>query len=81
MFVPSQFSAAYFNHFDHQRHARAYARLHTHTRKVALSFLYYRSSNIEVVTKDDSEFWFMGFLRYEKAIKNLNNAISMANKF
>ncbi|KEH26878.1 putative GEM-like protein 8 isoform X2 [Medicago truncatula] len=36
---------------------------------------------IEVVTKDDSEFWFMGFLRYEKAIKNLNNAISMANKF
>ncbi|WJX71801.1 hypothetical protein P8452_55755 [Trifolium repens] len=36
---------------------------------------------IEVVTKDDSEFWFMGFLRYEKAIKNLNLAISMANKF
>jgi len=35
---------------------------------------------IEVVTKDDSEFWFMGFLRYEKAIKNLNKAISMANK-
>jgi predicted peptidase len=36
---------------------------------------------IEVVTKDNSEFWFMGFLRYEKAIKNLNLAISMANKF
>jgi hypothetical protein len=36
---------------------------------------------IELVTKDDSEFWFMGFLRYEKAIKNLNLAISMANKF
>jgi len=35
---------------------------------------------IEVVTKDDSEFWFMGFLRYEKAIKNLNKAIFMANK-
>jgi translation elongation factor P/translation initiation factor 5A len=36
---------------------------------------------IELVTKDDSEFWFMGFVRYEKAIKNLNLAISMANKF
>ncbi|CAK8532319.1 unnamed protein product [Lathyrus sativus] len=36
---------------------------------------------IEVVTKDDSEFWFVGFLRYEKAIKNLNKAISMTNKF
>ncbi|XP_058779400.1 putative GEM-like protein 8 [Vicia villosa] len=36
---------------------------------------------IEVVTKDDSEFWFVGFLRYEKAIKNLNKAISMTNTF
>ncbi|RZB92326.1 putative GEM-like protein 8 isoform D [Glycine soja] len=36
---------------------------------------------IEIVTEDDSEFWFVGFLRYEKALKNLNKAISMANQF
>lgn len=36
---------------------------------------------IEVVTKDDSEFWFVGFFRYEKAIKNLNKAISTTNTF
>ncbi|RDX71184.1 putative GEM-like protein 8, partial [Mucuna pruriens] len=36
---------------------------------------------IQIVTKDDFEFWFMGFLRYEKALKNLNKAISMANQF
>ena len=36
---------------------------------------------IEIVTKDDSEFRFVGFLRYEKALKHLNKAISMANKF
>jgi len=81
MFVPSKFSATYFNHFDRHRQARVCARACPHTQKVALSFLYYRSSNIEVVTKDDSDFWFMGVLRYEKAIKNLNKAISMANKF
>ncbi|XP_061348036.1 putative GEM-like protein 8 [Gastrolobium bilobum] len=34
---------------------------------------------IEIVTKDDSEFWFMGFVRYEKALRNLKRAISMAN--
>ncbi|KAE9600179.1 putative GRAM domain, PH domain-containing protein [Lupinus albus] len=34
---------------------------------------------IEIVTKDGFEFWFMGFVRYEKAIKNLHKAISMAN--
>lgn len=34
---------------------------------------------IEIVTEDDSEFWFVGFLRYEKALKNLNKAISMSN--
>ena len=34
---------------------------------------------IEIVTQDDSEFWFMGFLRYEKAIRNLQKAISMSN--
>ncbi|KAJ1408178.1 PH-like domain superfamily [Sesbania bispinosa] len=32
---------------------------------------------IEIVTQEDSEFWFMGFLRYEKAFKNLKKAISM----
>ncbi|XP_048328933.1 GEM-like protein 4 [Ziziphus jujuba] len=34
---------------------------------------------IEIVTKDDYEFWFMGFLRYEKAYRNLEKAISIAN--
>ncbi|XP_019458303.1 PREDICTED: putative GEM-like protein 8 isoform X1 [Lupinus angustifolius] len=34
---------------------------------------------IEIVTKDGFEFWFMGFVRYEKAIRNLQKAISMAN--
>jgi hypothetical protein len=33
---------------------------------------------IEIVTRDDSEFWFMGFLRYEKAFRNLQKAISMS---
>lgn len=33
---------------------------------------------IEIVTKDGSEFWFLGFLRYEKALTNLQKAISMA---
>ncbi|WJX54117.1 hypothetical protein P8452_40039 [Trifolium repens] len=33
---------------------------------------------IEIVTQDDSEFWFMGFLRYEKAFRNLQKAISMS---
>lgn len=35
---------------------------------------------MEIVTKEDYEFWFVGFLRYEKALKNLNKAISMANQ-
>jgi hypothetical protein len=34
---------------------------------------------IEIVTQDNFEFWFMGFLRYEKAFKNLHKAISLAN--
>ncbi|KAJ7975373.1 GEM-like protein 4 [Quillaja saponaria] len=34
---------------------------------------------IEIVTEDDFEFWFMGFLRYEKAFRNLQKAMSMAN--
>ncbi|KAL6319876.1 hypothetical protein AAG906_036947 [Vitis piasezkii] len=34
---------------------------------------------IEIVTTDGFEFWFMGFLRYEKAFKNLERAISMYN--
>lgn len=35
---------------------------------------------MEIVTVDDFEFWFMGFLRYNKAYKNLRKAISMANE-
>ncbi|XP_059641520.1 putative GEM-like protein 8 [Cornus florida] len=34
---------------------------------------------IEIVTEDDFEFWFMGFVRYEKAFVNLQKAISMSN--
>ncbi|XP_057804124.1 putative GEM-like protein 8 [Salvia miltiorrhiza] len=34
---------------------------------------------IEIVTQDDYEFWFMGFVRYEKAVLNLRRAISMSN--
>ncbi|KAK3032773.1 hypothetical protein RJ639_035718 [Escallonia herrerae] len=33
---------------------------------------------IEIVTEDDFEFWFMGFVRYEKAYMNLQKAISMS---
>ncbi|KAG6625128.1 GEM-like protein 4 [Carya illinoinensis] len=36
---------------------------------------------IEIVTEDNFEFWFMGFLRYEKAFHNLQKAISMASRF
>lgn len=35
---------------------------------------------IEVVTEDGYEFWFLGFLRYEKAFRNLKKAISMAKE-
>ncbi|XP_062160074.1 GEM-like protein 4 [Alnus glutinosa] len=35
---------------------------------------------IEIITEDNFEFWFMGFLRYEKALCNLQKAISMANQ-
>ncbi|XP_023541117.1 GEM-like protein 4 isoform X1 [Cucurbita pepo subsp. pepo] len=35
---------------------------------------------IEVVTDDNFDFWFMGFLRYEKAFKTLRKAISMAHR-
>lgn len=35
---------------------------------------------IEVVTEDGYDFWFMGFLRYEKAFQNLKKAISMAKE-
>ncbi|XP_006353955.1 putative GEM-like protein 8 [Solanum tuberosum] len=34
---------------------------------------------IEIVTEDNFEFWFMGFVRYEKAFLNLQKAISMSN--
>ncbi|MED6143218.1 hypothetical protein PIB30_004306 [Stylosanthes scabra] len=34
---------------------------------------------IEIVTKDEYEFWFLGFVRYEKALKNLQKAISKTN--
>lgn len=33
---------------------------------------------IEIVTEDGFEFWFMGFVRYEKAFMNLQKAISMS---
>lgn len=33
---------------------------------------------IEIVTKDKFEFWFMGFVRYEKAWTNLQTAISLS---
>ncbi|KAL5749312.1 hypothetical protein ACOSP7_023915 [Xanthoceras sorbifolium] len=33
---------------------------------------------IEIVTVDDFEFWFMGFLRFEKAFHNLQKAISIS---
>ncbi|KAF3651569.1 hypothetical protein BC332_09745 [Capsicum chinense] len=34
---------------------------------------------IEIITEDNFEFWFMGFVRYEKAFLNLQKAISMSN--
>ncbi|KAI3454285.1 hypothetical protein Pfo_010948 [Paulownia fortunei] len=33
---------------------------------------------IEIVTQDNFEFWFMGFVRYEKAFMNIQRAISMS---
>lgn len=33
---------------------------------------------MEIVTEDNFEFWFMGFVRYEKAFLNLQKAISMS---
>ncbi|KAI3701866.1 hypothetical protein L6452_27285 [Arctium lappa] len=32
---------------------------------------------IQMVTDDDFEFWFMGFVRYEKAFDNLRKALSL----
>ncbi|CAN6577702.1 unnamed protein product [Malus baccata var. baccata] len=32
-----------------------------------------------IFTHDDFDFWFMGFLRYEKAFRNLHKALSIAN--
>ncbi|CAK9180232.1 unnamed protein product [Ilex paraguariensis] len=32
---------------------------------------------IEIITEDNFEFWFMGFVRYEKALMNLQKAISI----
>ncbi|XVE56416.1 hypothetical protein DITRI_Ditri04bG0007200 [Diplodiscus trichospermus] len=34
---------------------------------------------IEIVTEDGFEFWFMGFLRYEKAFMNLEKALSLVS--
>ncbi|KAL7001794.1 hypothetical protein U1Q18_002942 [Sarracenia purpurea var. burkii] len=34
---------------------------------------------IEILTEDNFEFWFMGFVRYEKAFLNLQKAISMSS--
>lgn len=31
---------------------------------------------IQVVTVDDFDFWFMGFLNYEKAFKSLQKGVS-----
>ncbi|XP_058179281.1 putative GEM-like protein 8 [Rhododendron vialii] len=33
---------------------------------------------IEIVTEDNFEFWFMGFVRFEKAFLNIHKAISMS---
>lgn len=33
---------------------------------------------IEIVTQDNFEFWFMGFVRYEKALMSLQRVISMS---
>lgn len=30
---------------------------------------------IQIVTRDGHEFWFMGFLSYDKALKNLTEAL------
>nr|XP_043630786.1 GEM-like protein 7 [Erigeron canadensis] len=35
---------------------------------------------IEIVTDDNFEFWFMGFVRYEKAFRNLRKALSFVSK-
>ncbi|KAK4751039.1 hypothetical protein SAY87_004521 [Trapa incisa] len=35
---------------------------------------------IEIVTEDGYDFWFMGFLRYNKAFRKLKKAISIAKK-
>ncbi|KAL3716372.1 hypothetical protein ACJRO7_008039 [Eucalyptus globulus] len=35
---------------------------------------------VEMLTEDDYEFWFMGFSRYEKAFKNLEQAMTLANR-
>ena len=34
---------------------------------------------IEILTVDNHEFWFMGFVNYEKAAKNLQEAPAYAN--
>jgi hypothetical protein len=33
---------------------------------------------IEILTVDDFDFWFMGFLNYQKALKSIQQAISHA---
>lgn len=33
---------------------------------------------IEILTEDDFDFWFMGFLNYQKALKSIQQAISQA---
>lgn len=34
---------------------------------------------IQIVTKDNHEFWFMGFISYEKALKNLTECIQFSS--
>lgn len=35
---------------------------------------------IQMVTDDGFEFWFMGFVRFEKAFRNLKKALSFVAK-
>ncbi|KAL0927871.1 hypothetical protein M5K25_002090 [Dendrobium thyrsiflorum] len=35
---------------------------------------------IQIVTSDNHEFWFMGFVSYDKALKNLKDALQLAHR-
>jgi GRAM domain len=36
---------------------------------------------IQVITADNHEFWFMGFVNYDKAMRNLTEALHFINPF